>query len=205
LSLAVVKDGEIVWEEAFGLADLERKIPASPSTLYPIASATKPITATAVMILVERGLVDLDKPANTYAFGWESGTRCGYPVVTHGGVMEGCRAHMAMIPSEGPGAAVPINGENVPSIQVCDWIFAALLPEYAGKFKDSPPGGGPPFPPPPFKPTLGIIGTWEGTTQTHQEVIPVRLVVEADGRVELVRLEASGAPGRCATRNSSRS
>ena len=66
LSLAVVKKGEIVWEEAFGLANLEKKIEAAPETLYPIGSATKPFTATALMILVERGLVTLDKPANEY-------------------------------------------------------------------------------------------------------------------------------------------
>ena len=69
VSLAVVKNGEIVWEEAFGLADLERKIKATPETLYPIASATKPFTATALMVLVERGLADLDRPANDYIEG----------------------------------------------------------------------------------------------------------------------------------------
>jgi len=66
LSLAVVRNGEIIWEEAFGLADIEKKTGATPETLYPIASATKPFTATALMTLVERGLVDLDKPVNTY-------------------------------------------------------------------------------------------------------------------------------------------
>src|SRR4030042_530378 len=66
LSLAVVKNGEIIWEEAFGLASLEKQVKAFPETLYPIASATKPFTATALMILVERGLVNLDKPANDY-------------------------------------------------------------------------------------------------------------------------------------------
>ena len=69
VSLAVVRDGEIVWEEAFGLADLENKIKATPGTIYPIASATKPFTATALMILVERGLVNLDRPANDFLKG----------------------------------------------------------------------------------------------------------------------------------------
>ena len=55
LSLAVVKNGEIIWEESFGLANLEKRLKATPETLYPIASATKPFTATALMILVERG------------------------------------------------------------------------------------------------------------------------------------------------------
>ena len=39
LSIAVVKNGEIVWEEAFGLADLEKRTRATPDTLYAIALA----------------------------------------------------------------------------------------------------------------------------------------------------------------------
>ena len=380
LSLAVVKNGEIIWEEAFGQANLEKKITATPETLYPIASATKPFTATALMILVERGLVDLDKPANaylgkvklrsfegdaseatvrrilhhtsglpmywnfyfignprkrpslettlqrygvfvskpgenynysnlgyavlesiieqvsgklyadfmatevmkplklahtsvrtapleglnvaekytsalspipfcdhdtrgasaiyatahdlalflllhlgrfqpvqqailkpdsiasmqisrdpdvrysSYAFGWETGRRFGYPIVTHGGIMDGCRAHLAMIPSEGLAAAVLINGENVRSIEVCDWIFAALLPEYARNSKAAPIGGGP-APPSTFRPPAGLIGTWAGTIKTHEGDIPVRLIVEKNGTIELFRLDPSGASG----------
>jgi CubicO group peptidase (beta-lactamase class C family) len=380
LSIAVVKDGEIVWEEAFGLADLEKKTRATPDTLYAIASATKPFTATALMILVERGLVDLGRPVNaylkearlrsfegdaseatvrrvlqhtsglpmywnfyfagtsrrrppldltlqrygilvsrpgesynysnlgyavleylieqvsgkpypefiasevfrplnmgraaiftaapegpgvaakysttlapvpfcdhdtrgasaiyatahdlalfmllhlgriqpaqkpilkpgsiaamrdsrdpdvrssSYALGWETGRRSGYPIVTHGGVMDGCRAHLAMIPSEGLAAAVLVNGENVRSIEICDWIFAALLPEYARNLPAASPGGGPP-PPPPFRPPAELLGTWKGLVKTHEGEMPVRLVVERDGRVELTRLDPSGAPG----------
>jgi CubicO group peptidase (beta-lactamase class C family) len=382
LSVAVVGNGEIIWEEAFGLADLDKKMPATPETLYPIASATKPFTATALMILVERGLVDLDKPVNTYlgktplrsfegeaseatvrrilhhtsglpmywnfyyggasrgrppldltlrrynilvsrpgesynysnlgyavleylieqvsgkpyqefvaaeifkplnmsraaiftaapdqpdvavkygptlasvpfcdhdtrgasaiyatahdlalfmllhlgrlqpgqeailrpastaamqssrdpdvrsssyALGWETGRRCGYPIVTHGGAMDGCRAHLAMIPSQGLAAAVLVNGENVRSIEVCDWIFAALLPEYARSLRAASPGGGSPAPPPPFRPPAEVLGTWKGLIKTHESEIPVRLVIKSDGRVELARLDPSGTPGQ---------
>lgn len=66
MSVAVAQRGEIIWEEAWGLAEIEKQIPATPRTMYSLASTTKPITATALMILVERGLVDLDKPANLY-------------------------------------------------------------------------------------------------------------------------------------------
>lgn len=381
LSLAVVEDGAIVWEEAFGLADLEKKVAATTGTLYPVASVTKPFTATAVMILAERGLVDLDRPANaylegaklraregdasgatvgrilrhtaglpmfwsfyyegsprrrpplettlkrygilvsgpgnvydysnlgyavlesiiervsgkpyaeflaaevfgplgmsgtaviteppgrpgvavkygpalapvpfcdhdtrgasavhstahdlalflllhlgrlgpgqkailapasvvamrasrdpdvrssSYALGWETGTRHGYPIVTHGGIMDGCRAHLAMIPSEGLGVAVLINGENVPSIQVCDGIFAALLPDYARRLGGAPAGGLPPPPPSVFAPPAALIGAWEGAVVTHEGEISVRLVVGADGRAELTRMGPDGAPG----------
>lgn len=66
LAVAVARKGEIIWEEAWGFADVEKQIPATPRTMYSLASTTKPITATALMILVERGLVDLDQPANLY-------------------------------------------------------------------------------------------------------------------------------------------
>jgi CubicO group peptidase (beta-lactamase class C family) len=64
--VAVAKDGEIVWEEGFGWADRKAKIAATPNTVYHLASISKSMTATALTILVERGLVDLDKPANDY-------------------------------------------------------------------------------------------------------------------------------------------
>ena len=65
-AVAVATDGEIRWEEGFGWADRERGIPATPHTMYSLGSISKPIAATAVMILVERGLIDLDAPVNAY-------------------------------------------------------------------------------------------------------------------------------------------
>ena len=64
--VAVARDGEILWEEGFGLADREKNIPATPHTMYPLASISKPLTATGLMVLVERGLVNLDSPINDY-------------------------------------------------------------------------------------------------------------------------------------------
>ncbi len=66
VAVAVAQDGEIIWEEGFGWADREKRIPATENTMYSLASVTKPITATALMVLVERGLVDLDRPINDY-------------------------------------------------------------------------------------------------------------------------------------------
>ena len=66
VSVAVARRGTIIWEEAFGWADRERKVQATPNTMYSLASISKPITATALMTLVERGTVDLDRPANEY-------------------------------------------------------------------------------------------------------------------------------------------
>lgn len=54
-SLAVVKDGRLVYVRGFGYADREKKTPVEPTSLFRIASISKPITAVAVMQLVEQG------------------------------------------------------------------------------------------------------------------------------------------------------
>jgi CubicO group peptidase (beta-lactamase class C family) len=66
LAVAVAKDGKIVWEEGFGWADRENRIPATEHAIYSLASISKPFTATGVMVLRERGLLDLDRPINEY-------------------------------------------------------------------------------------------------------------------------------------------
>ncbi|HYC98463.1 serine hydrolase [Brevundimonas sp.] len=69
IAVAVVQDGQIVWEEAFGYSDRERQIPATAHTPYSLASMTKPITATAVMQLQEAGRLDIDAPIERYLGG----------------------------------------------------------------------------------------------------------------------------------------
>ena len=65
-SVAVAKGGEIIWLESFGWADIERGIEATPWTPYPIASITKTMTATGIMLLTERGDIDIHQPVHTY-------------------------------------------------------------------------------------------------------------------------------------------
>src|SRR5262245_37824879 len=64
--VAVARDGRLIWEEAFGWADLEQKRAASVHTPYRLGSVSKPITATAIVRACERGLLDLDRPLNDY-------------------------------------------------------------------------------------------------------------------------------------------
>lgn len=64
--VAVSRGTEIVWEAAYGWADRERGIPATSDTAYSLASISKPATTTGLMVLVERGLIDLDRPINDY-------------------------------------------------------------------------------------------------------------------------------------------
>jgi CubicO group peptidase (beta-lactamase class C family) len=66
MAIAVSRRGEIIWEEAFGWADRESETSATPETVYPIGSLAKSITATAILVLVERGVVDLDDPVASF-------------------------------------------------------------------------------------------------------------------------------------------
>jgi CubicO group peptidase (beta-lactamase class C family) len=67
LSIAIVIDGQLRWSSGYGMADLENQVPARPSTVYRIASVTKPLTAVAAMQLAEQGKLDLDAPIQRYA------------------------------------------------------------------------------------------------------------------------------------------
>ena len=59
-------EGEFVWVEGFGRADLENDVPAKPESSYRMASVTKPMTAVGVLTLVEEGRIDLDAEVQEY-------------------------------------------------------------------------------------------------------------------------------------------
>lgn len=56
----VARNGKIAHLKAVGSANIEKQTPVKASTIYGIASMTKPITATAVMILQDEGKLSLD-------------------------------------------------------------------------------------------------------------------------------------------------
>jgi N-acyl-D-amino-acid deacylase len=59
-SLAVAKDGRLVFAHGFGWADVENKKPMRPAFRFNLASCTKPVTAAAVLKLVDQGKLRLD-------------------------------------------------------------------------------------------------------------------------------------------------
>src|SRR5213593_3873784 len=77
LAVAAVRDGEILWEEGFGWADRAERRAATEHTPYSLASISKPVTSTALMVLVERGGVDLDAPVTDYLAGATLNARAG--------------------------------------------------------------------------------------------------------------------------------
>lgn len=66
LSIALVDDQTTVWQEGFGWEDPDRKTRADARTVYRVGSVSKPITALLLMMLVEKGLLDLDVPVRKY-------------------------------------------------------------------------------------------------------------------------------------------
>jgi len=66
LSLAVVRDGKIIKQQGYGLAELELNAPATPASVYEIGSNTKQFTAAAVMMLIEEGKIALEDSIAKY-------------------------------------------------------------------------------------------------------------------------------------------
>ena len=66
LSIAIVLDQKIIYSQAFGYADVDKKIPATTNTIYRVASMTKLFNATMLMQLAERGKVNLNDPLIKY-------------------------------------------------------------------------------------------------------------------------------------------
>ena len=66
LSVALVDDKGLIWAQGFGYADKENNIPATPQTVYRVASISKLLTATAIMQLAEQGRINIDESLTTY-------------------------------------------------------------------------------------------------------------------------------------------
>ena len=66
VSIAVSRDGRLLWSEGIGCADLELDVPVSTATRFRIGSVSKPLAAAALGSLVEEGRLDLDAPIQRY-------------------------------------------------------------------------------------------------------------------------------------------
>lgn len=69
LSAAVVKNGELIWAEAQGLADLELGVTAEPKHLFRLPSVSKVVTVAIGARLAQAGIIDLDAPIASYREG----------------------------------------------------------------------------------------------------------------------------------------
>lgn len=66
LALALATRAGIIYSRGFGVTSMEEGMPVTPSTLFRVASVTKPMTGTMIMRLVDRGLIDIDRPVTDY-------------------------------------------------------------------------------------------------------------------------------------------
>ena len=66
VSVAVIKNGEIVLARGYGLANIEHQVPVKPETIFQSGSMGKQFTATAVMMLIEEGKLTLEDPITKY-------------------------------------------------------------------------------------------------------------------------------------------
>jgi D-alanyl-D-alanine carboxypeptidase len=65
-AVAVAREGKLVKARGYGVANVEHDAPVTPDTVFELASVTKQFTATAIMVLVEEGKLQLDDPITSH-------------------------------------------------------------------------------------------------------------------------------------------
>lgn len=65
-SIGIMKNGQVVYLKAYGLASLEYQVPNSTNTLFNVASVSKQLTAMGIVLLHLEGKIDIDADINTY-------------------------------------------------------------------------------------------------------------------------------------------
>jgi CubicO group peptidase (beta-lactamase class C family) len=71
VSMALVRNGQLVWSNAYGYADLEQRRIMRPDAVCRVESISKSVTAWGVMRLVEQGRLELDAPIQNYLHSWK--------------------------------------------------------------------------------------------------------------------------------------
>jgi len=66
LEIGVGRAGSVLYARGYGLRDRAANLPVSPATIFPVGSITKQFTAACVMLLVQRGKIDLDARVSAY-------------------------------------------------------------------------------------------------------------------------------------------
>jgi CubicO group peptidase (beta-lactamase class C family) len=129
LSVGVVHDQRLLWSSGYGFADLQRRTPATASTLYSICSISKLFTSIGVMQLRDEGRLRLDDPVGRH-LDWFRIARADTlaPEVTLAGVL----THSAGLPREsahpywtGPGFSFPAREEIIERISSQEMLYPA--------------------------------------------------------------------------------
>jgi CubicO group peptidase (beta-lactamase class C family) len=118
VSAAAVHDGEVIWSEAVGLADVERGEEATPDHQYRIASITKTVTAVGLMQLRDEGKLDLDDTLDRHL-----------PDAAHTPTLRALLTHLSGIQREVPGEVwetliMPTREELLPRLAESERVLA---------------------------------------------------------------------------------
>jgi len=70
--VGVSRNGAVIFERGYGLANLERRVPITSSTVFHLASITKSFTAMSVLLAAERGVLSLDDEVSKYVPDWSA-------------------------------------------------------------------------------------------------------------------------------------
>jgi CubicO group peptidase (beta-lactamase class C family) len=65
-ALSVMKDGKIIYERGYGMADLDHNVPITPTTVFHVASMSKQFTDASIVMLAQEGKLSLDDPVRKY-------------------------------------------------------------------------------------------------------------------------------------------
>ena len=65
-ALSVIKDGKIVYERGYGMADLDHNVAITPTSVFHVASMSKQFTAASILMLAQQGKLSLDDPVRKY-------------------------------------------------------------------------------------------------------------------------------------------
>lgn len=70
-AIAIIENGELILQNSYGYADLDKNIKVTNQTGFNIGSISKTVAAWGIMKLVEEGKIDLDAPAENYITRWQ--------------------------------------------------------------------------------------------------------------------------------------
>ena len=120
IGIAVVEAGKLAWSRVFGLADAEHGTPVRESTLFEVASLSKPVFAYVVLQLVDQGKLELDKPLVGYRRPEYLGDSAWIARITVRDVLRHSTglpdwrkdpAHEKLVPAVAPGTRIDYSGE----------------------------------------------------------------------------------------------
>lgn len=114
LSIAIVYDQDVLLSKGFGYADLEKKVPAEPATVYRVGSVTKLFTALMLMQLRDAGKLNLDDPIEKYLPEFKIKSR--FPDARPATFRQ-VAAHYSGLPIEPPMAIEYENPDKFPSVE----------------------------------------------------------------------------------------